>query len=262
MKIYLTILALVFASTLDAQSFYSRKYEKNYVAYGVGMSGYYGDLQHQLIIPDVAATFEFSHRLSHHLKIRESLTVYEINARDEEQVSQGLIQRNLSFKSRNVELAVTLELRLFQTYTRGRLNVLNPYVFFGIGITTINPIARIGDDKYNLRKYQTEGVKYAAIAPVFPVGLGMEIAFSKKASFFCEFGIRPTGTDYLDDVSTEYVSIDPSDGIRYQLADRSTELGFLPKKPGNQRGRSDKDAYALIMFKLQYLLYRNFWKAK
>lgn len=260
MRVRLTILILFLASSLQAQSFYRLDYKKNYVAYGFGMSGYYGDLQHQLIIPDVAATFEFSQRLSHHLKLRESLTLYEIHAEDSEQVDDDLVQRNLSFKSRNVELALILEIRLFKRYERARISFLNPYVFFGAGITTVNPTTNIDGDKYTLRKYRTEGVKYSGIAPVFPVGLGLEVVISKNVSFFSEFGIRATGSDYLDDVSTVYADIDPTEEVRYQLADRSMELGFSRRSPGSQRGGDKRDVYTMVMFKLQYLLHRNFWR--
>jgi hypothetical protein len=66
-----------------------------------------------------------------------------------------------------------------------------------------------------------------------------------------------TFTDYLDDVSKNYVSPislpDGNRGIAYKLMDRSGEKGEVIGKPGYQRGLSEKnDHYMFFSFTLSY----------
>ena len=71
-----------------------------------------------------------------------------------------------------------------------------------------------------------------------------------------EVGWRKTFTDYLDDVSTDYIdnaTIPSSIGKR--LADRSPEKNLPPFPAGAERGNpSRKDAYMLLSGKLEYYL--------
>lgn len=261
MKYLTTILTLLVChATAYSQSFYAHRFEdRNYIAFGLGTSGYYGDLQHQLIIPYPAASVELSHKLAPQVKFRETLSVFLLRAKDSNQKQQDLIDRNLSFKSANIEFSLTFEFLLLPIYSyRGRPKV-NPFIFGGIAGVTVNPRTTLNGKSHNLRKYRTEGKRYSGLALAIPFGVGIEFAIAKYVTFISEFGYRATTTDYLDDVSTVYTDLSPNDGIRFQLADRAPEMGMKAKKAGMTRGNPDvNDGYAILSFKLQYNLAQIF----
>lgn len=261
MKYLTTILTLLVChASAYSQSFYAHRFEDtNYLAFGLGTAGYYGDLQHQLIIPFPAASVELSHKLGPQVKVRETLSYFFLRAKDSNQKQQDLKDRNLSFKSANLEFSLTFELLFLPIYSyRGRPKV-NPFIFGGIGAVTVNPRTSLNGKAHNLRKYRTEGKTYSGIALAIPFGVGIEFAIARYVTFISEFGYRATTTDYLDDVSSVYTDLSPNDGIRFQLADRAPEMGMKPKKAGMIRGNPDvKDGYAILSFKLQYNLAQIF----
>lgn len=257
MKYLTTALTLLVCHiTVYGQSFYAHRFEdQNYIAFGLGTAGYYGDLQHQLIIPFPAASLELSHKLGPQVKIRESLSYFLLRAKDSNQKKPDLKDRNLSFRSGNIEFSLTFELLFLPIYSyRGRPKV-NPFIFGGIGGVTVNPRTTLNGKSHNLRKYRTEGKKYPGLALAIPFGVGIEFAIARYVTFISEFGYRATTTDYLDDVSTVYTDLSPNDGIRYRLADRAPEMGVMPKKAGMTRGNPQvNDGYAILSFKFQYNL--------
>ncbi len=131
----------------------------------------------------------------------------------------------------------------------------NPYAFLGVGITTFKPTAELNGERFNLRKLQTEGVKYGSIAFTIPVGLGARYKINDDWAVGLEGGYRLIFTDYLDDVSTEYQ--DPNffeDPNAAALADRGPELGLSAKMAGDQRGSpSSNDNYFIISINIEYL---------
>ncbi|MCE7996540.1 MAG: hypothetical protein HEP71_31500 [Roseivirga sp.] len=261
MKYLTTALTLLVCHVMVySQSFYAHRFEdQNYISFGLGTAGYYGDLQHQLIIPFPAASLELSHKLGPQVKIREGLSYFLLRAKDSNQKQQDLKDRNLSFKSANIELSLTFELLFLPIYSyRGRPKV-NPFIFGGIGGVTVNPRTTLNGKSHNLRKYKTEGKRYSGLALAIPIGLGIEFAIARYVTLISEFGYRFTTTDYLDDVSTVYTDLSPGDGIRYRLADRTPEMGIAPKKAGMIRGNPKvNDGYAIFSFKLQYNLAQIF----
>jgi hypothetical protein len=95
------------------------------------------------------------------------------------------------------------------------------------------------------------------VQAVIPVGLGLKVNINQRWTFSGEIGHRITFTDYMDDVSTTYVSqgafVDaygPTQGqMIYELSRRSPEVdpegtyGSITK-PGEFRGNpKGKDAY-------------------
>jgi len=98
---------------------------------------------------------------------------------------------------------------------------------------------------------------YSRIQIAIPYGIGLKYGYQRNWSFGFELGIRKTFTDYIDDVSTTYVS---NEYIRLQkgelaaaIADRSD--GSAPEKTlaGQQRGDpKDKDAYIFAIFSLNF----------
>ena len=99
--------------------------------------------------------------------------------------------------------------------------------------------------------------KYSRIQIAIPYGIGFKYGYKRNWSFGFELGIRKTFTDYIDDVSTTYVSnqyiYQEKGPVAAALADRSD--GSTPEKTlaGQQRGDpKDKDAYIFAVFSLNF----------
>lgn len=127
--------------------------------------------------------------------------------------SEAIRNRNLSFSSDVIELALTGELNLpgYQPYNLNR--PLSPYLFAGISAFYNNPSANLGGANIRLRPLGTEGqglqdrpAPYSSIAFAIPMGLGVKYAVTDRLNIGIEFGARMTFTDYLDDVSGTYLS--------------------------------------------------------
>jgi hypothetical protein len=93
------------------------------------------------------------------------------------------------------------------------------------------------------------------LAVVIPYGIGGRINVSPFFNVAVEVGWRKTFTDYLDDVSTDYLDYNSLSGTRQLLADRGPELGYNPRPEGAVRGNPDKnDSYALYSVRIEYYL--------
>ena len=176
--------------------------------------------------------------------------------------------RNLSFKSKIMELAVEGEFN-FLSYATGskKLAVSTPYIFGGVAVYHFNPLGLLGNQWVALQPIGTEGQgstfsnqkSYSLTQFSIPFGVGLKINTAKRVGINFEWGLRKTFTDYLDDVSGKYV--DPyllgseKGPAAVALADKSlTQEGG--SNTGRQRGNAfTKDWYAfagvLVTFKLK-----------
>ena len=159
--------------------------------------------------------------------------------------------RNLSFRNDIKELNFTAAWDFFGNHGTflNRLS-FTPYVFAGIGVFHHNPKGKAPElDKQDnpleeagnwvaLRPLGTEGQmsqhydvkKYSTIQPSIPFGLGLRAKLSKRLDFEFEIGYRFLFTDYIDDVSGNYIDLggilDPSDPnfrLAQVMSDRSSE---------------------------------------
>lgn len=250
----------------SSQTFYAVRKERSLILVGgMGTASYFGDLKDPGDLIDVKPSisaglqFYFTNRIS----VRSELTYYSIKGDDASSSDPSRKDRNLSFKSGNLELNAVGIVDLLplgrRFYQRPRINL---YGLAGIGVTYMNPKAEYNGEKYALQPLKTEDVTYSRIQPVIPYGIGVRI----KAGPFFNIGIestwRKTFTDYLDDVST--VHPDKSgwtDPVRIALSDRRVEGNpeLSPYQPGKRRGDpNDDDAYHLLMLKVEYYLPDNF----
>jgi len=137
---------------------------------------------------------------------------------------------------------------------------INVYVFAGVAGFFFNPKAKYLDGKwYALQPLGTEGQnilpsrkKYSRIQMSFPFGLGVRHAIDRRFSIGLEYGVRYTTTDYMDDVSTNYIHPDllPDPKAKY-FADPNTS----GKKYGanNRRGSPlNNDYYMFTVVSLSY----------
>lgn len=168
------------------------------------------------------------------------------------------IDRNLQFRSSILEGNVILELHPLQWFNSTRHFRLSPYVFGGAAVFYYNPQGYIDGQWVDLQPLGTEGQgmqgyegKYDLHSLALPFGLGVRYHFSDRFFIDIEYGARRTDTDYLDDISREYVSVgdlsEANGGLAARLGNK------INAATGDKRGNPDvKDWYGVPMITLAY----------
>jgi len=192
--------------------------------------------------------------------------------------------RNLHFQAHAFELTnscqfVPYNLKLTGSrYTKAKQNILSPYGIIGIGFLVFNPQAKYNGTWVDLQPLSTEGQglvdgrsTYSLIQFIVPVGFGVQWEHNHDWLLSFEINHRFTFTDYLDDVSTDYVdpvifenNFSPEKAaLATALARRSAEndptnkYGYITA-PNEQRGDpKNNDAYYTITLRLSFYLKRS-----
>jgi hypothetical protein len=212
----------------------------------------------------ISGLIGFRYRFHPMLSTSSSLSFFTLKGDDKYSQESIRNARNLSFKSGVFEVQQKLELILFSkeqfspSYNLpGAANLKNKniqaYIFGGIGFCYFNPKAEYNGDWVALRPLKTEGVNYKPFSLTVPAGLGFRVGISNMWRIGMEVSYVKTFSDYIDDVSTNYISTSQlSSQMAIDLADRSNgNTGFVP---GSQRGDSKQnDAY----YHLNIIITRN-----
>ena len=188
-------------------------------------------------------------------------------------------QRNLDFRSNISEAYIAAEvfpLMLLNENHEDYAPKLRPYGVIGIGVFHFKPQGSLSDANgvktwYDLKPLHTEGEGFAEYPKVknytltqvnIPMGLGLKYFISDRVNVGLEVLHRKTFTDYVDDVSTEYIDPDLFDkylsvqnaAIARQIHDKV--IGIVTPSvsrlgPGSeQRGNPNQnDAYFTIFLK-------------
>jgi opacity protein-like surface antigen len=221
---------------------------------GLGVAYYMGDLndgvnmKHLGLGPSISLGGQY--RLTEHVSARGEIRLYQVSA---DQKYARNYQNNLSFKTFNPDLTLGVQADLFSF---NRQSPINPYLFGGVGVTMLNPKAKLDGTWYSLAPLTTEGVKYSRLPFVFTAGIGVSFKTTDRLSLGIELCNNFVNSDYLDDVSTVYPSPDqlPSD-IARQLADRAPEIGEPAREPGWHRGNAqNNDSYLFLQVRATYLI--------
>lgn len=246
---------------LDAQSFYQRRRNRHYTATaGTGIATYFGELKDDRFdylkaTPnlEIGVNSYFMDYFSGGVR----LTIFSLEGADSLSSYESIQERNLSFRSRNLELVATGSIYLFPMAQRFyQRNKYNFYATAGVGFLWINPRAQYQGEWYNLRKLQTELTSYSRYTITLPMGIGA----TYKIDAFFNVGIeglyRFTFSDYLDDISTQhYDQSNFSDPIAAALTDRRPEIGVNYAPEGAVRGNPERDdGYFLLNVKVEYFL--------
>lgn len=260
MRILLSAFLLVTSlPALQAQSFY--RYEKDpriSLILGMGLNNYYGELNdgHKFNLSNFNFSAGVQYPLTSRINLRGEMMFYKISGADKNApIEGGRRQRNLSFRSNTMDLSFTGVFNLLPDYmTWKKQRSFNTYFLAGFGFTYLNPEAEYEGNWYSLRPLKTEGVDYKAIALVLPVGLGIKYNLNRNIELMAECVYRFTTTDYLDDVSTQYVSAETfNDPLAVILADRSPEVGASKAEAGTMRGNPDtNDGFVSVNVKVAF----------
>lgn len=267
----------------------------------------------------------FVHRFGPRYQLVGSFMYGGIKGSDNESANKGdeksgmyRYNRNLSFRNRIKELSVVGQVDLFENQSTYISRVKwTPYVYAGVAVFHHNPQAKapkVGVDGaplaeagewVDLQPLGTEGQNsdllssdvnhglkpYKRIQFAIPFGFGARFRINEVIDISGEFGFRYTFTDYLDDVSGNYVDLDVfgNDELAKAMSYRSNEVatpnrnyigrnggaynvlsgygeeynGAGSNDPGNIRGnRENKDIYMVTTVRLTYILGKTFHRAK
>lgn len=184
--------------------------------------------------------------------------------------------RNLSFRSQIIEFNNQIEYSIIPEPKSHKYSIqkvpgmggffnfkTNTYIFTGINLFYFNPQAKYMGNWVSLQPLGTEGQgiipsrkKYSRVSVSIPVGFGFKWKIDRLWCVGLEYGIRKTFTDYIDDVSTSYVSKNIFDNdVAMNLSDPSdgTNPGWTVS--GQQRGQPKyKDAYMFMTVQIVYKL--------
>jgi len=208
------------------------------------------------------------------MSYRVGFTYGVVSASDANSEDEDRRNRNLNFRSKILELSLTGEFNFL-----GRDRRLSPYIFGGVAIFSFNPQAEYQGRRVDLQPLGTEGQgienfpsKYSRVQLSIPLGAGLKFAINDRINLGVEFGLRKTFTDYLDDVSGDYVNYNEllagNGQLAADLSNRTGELlGTDPVQlaTGTQRGNPDsKDWYFISGLTLSYSLFddNNSWGGK
>ena len=272
-KLVLLLVLVVLAENLLAQSFYNRRIDRKWIASaGTGTAKYFGELTNDGdLFQNTQWNFEvgLERRFQERISARVNMTLFQLKGSDAEAGSESRAPRNLSFTSWNVELSVVGVIQLFPEMGRYyQRPAINPYLFLGIGATYLNPRAETPAEDHNgnafadagkmtsLRQHQTELVKYSPVTLAIPFGVGVKMMIAPPINISVNGGYRYTGSDYLDDVSTQHYDDSKfATPLAAALADRGPEVGVALRQEGSIRG-SDKhnDGYFIFSMRIDYYL--------
>jgi hypothetical protein len=263
----------------------------------------------------------FSHRFGPRYSITAGFMYGTLTGGDAESAKKGDAEngvyrynRNLSFRNRIKELSLVATFDLFENQATYVSRVRwTPYAFIGVAVFHHNPQALApltdlngnilpgGGQWVNLRELGTEGQfsnlaetdanygikSYKLIQLAIPFGLGARFRINQVMDFSAELSFRYLFTDYIDDVSANYVDLgvlnsEMSRAMSYRsnesdilsdaqlvptVARNGATYNLLPgygqEHADNMRGNSnDNDIYMVTTFKLTYILGKTIHRAK
>ena len=244
---------------------------------GIGTSVYWGDLN----APDFGTNIGNANlavqgmaklNFSKYLAVKANLLYGSLSGDDSRSFVDWQKQRNLDFNSSLLEFSVLGELHVFG-YNFGEDNPISPYITAGLGVFHFNPKTTFQGSEVALQPLGTEGQglpgfasKYSKVALAIPFGAGAKFQLTNTMNISLDILARRTFTDYIDDVSTNYVAYDElaaGNGVlAAQLGNRIGEF-FGQSEPvslptGTQRGGAKiNDYYITAMVTLTFKLNRN-----
>jgi len=236
-----------------------------------GLAAYNGDLVDKIFpkkVTNGAIGFTLNYELTDQIMLRGGFTYSVVGGADRFSDKPTLVLRNLAFETSIVEFSAVAEYYLFNLYERS----YSPYAFAGLAIYHYNPYAfDANHQKTYLKPLSTEGEgltgypdrkPYSLTQPAIPFGGGIKFAVTDNLRIAVEVGFRKLFTDYLDDVSKNY--IDPADLLAAKgqqavdMSYRGDEVaGGNPNYPSKieQRGNpNSKDFYYFTGIHLTYRL--------
>ncbi len=235
----------------------------------VGSSGYIGDInpRNPFKFTDAASTLFAKYNYSSYTSFKLAFTKASVQGNDANSSNANQNLRNLNFTSAISDFSLLYEFNFFEFIPGQKKTNFTPYAITGISYFTFNPQTSYNGIAYNLRDLGTEGQgtnlnpdkKYKTASFAIPFGLGLKYSFKRNFILGFELGYRNTFTDYLDDISGNYVNktalTSTNGAVAAALADRSAEVnqGVSIGQANLQRGdNTRRDFYMFTGISLSY----------
>ena len=271
LKLYFRYLLILLCIAGTSDNLLSQASE---IGVGLGRTVYYGDLNSGYYFDKIVhnggfgfqtfGRFVFKDRYG----VKANFLYGRVKGDDGLSNSAWQRMRNLSFFTDIVEFSLRAEYYLFEYNPGLSKRPVVPYLAFGLGVFYYNPKAEYEGTAFALRNLGTEGQGligypdfYGKFAVSFPFGAGVIFKITDEVNLGAEILLRYTSTDYLDDVSTFYVSknvfVDNNRPLTAILADRTSEYLGMPfdRPTGAQRGgQRSNDFFAGFMVNVSYAL--------
>jgi hypothetical protein len=238
----------------------------------LGSATYFGDLNPDYNLSQTRPAFGLLYRytVGDYVVLKAGLAAARLQHRDDLSKNPFQQARNLSFRTNIYELSGQIDLHFKKYIIGSEKYYFTPYMTAGIALFKFNPQTKYDGEWYNLNPLGTEGqwqpdfsgrTRYPLIQLAAPLGLGIKYWMRNKWNFYVEAAYRHTLTDYIDDVSSVYVSNDLlTDGsLAAELADRSDEVVEVPiGEVGKQRGDiTANDGYLMLNMGLTYTIFNR-----
>jgi hypothetical protein len=234
--------------------------QRNEVGLFFGGSYYLGDLNpsRQFALTQLAFGGLYRINLNDHIAFRLNGIVGSVEG-DDARIKYNE-NRNLSFRSMILEASLQMEVN-FLSFIPGDMETpATPYIFGGGGVFRFNPQAQLDGRWINLNPHGTEGQGYDTERNIYSLtsynflfGVGYKFNITREVTGAFEWGMRRTGTDYLDDVSTTYPHPSVFDGNELALALYDRSLENRGENTNFQRGNPNtNDWYSFAGFVLTY----------
>lgn len=309
---------------------FNKQKKYNTIGLSLSALNYFGDLSPKpgSFSTDISFTrpavgLSFTHRFGPRYAVKGNLMFGTLRGSDSESADPNDVNskfryvRNLSFRNNIQELSVVGVFDLYKNESTYISRVKGtPYGFLGLAVFHHNPQAKApatdlngqplaeAGEWVNLRPLGTEGQhanldptdvnsgikQYSAVQIAIPFGAGVRFRINEVIDFEAEIGFRYLFTDYIDDVSQNYVDLSKLDGeLARAMSYRSGELtppistgvdelianthvassgytvvsGYGAEHPDNVRGNKDnKDIFMVTTFRLTYIIGKSFHRAK
>jgi hypothetical protein len=267
-----------------------------------------------------AFAIDFNYRIGPRIAIQSqymwgTLKGSDSESADPNDLSNGIYRykRNVSFRNQINELSVVSIVDLFKNEGNYISRVRwTPYGYVGVSGFLSNPQGQApatdlhgvalpeAGQWINLRPLGTEG-QYSNLDPTdanygikpyskfqfaIPFGFGARIRINEVLDLSADIGYRLTFTDYLDDVSQNYVdlgvlnselaramsyrtgelNLGPANESSYEGRDGvtyTTENGYGREHPDNKRGgKNERDIFLVTSVRISYIIGATYHKAK
>lgn len=233
----------------------------------LGISNYQGELTSHSTengfraLIDPVFGIHTGYQINHQFQLRGDLMYTKLSGDDALNPKESVRSRNLDFSSPILQLAVGVDWNVLGFDIREQ-KAFTPFVTAGAGLFYMNPMTVYEGKKVALHPLGTEGQylddypdqkPYSLFQPSLQIGGGLKL-LTGKFILSVESVMSYTFTDYIDDVSTVYIThselYEKAGPLTAALANRQGE--YLNSEPvvvptGTQRGNQNtNDIFGMI----------------
>tara|TARA_B100001758_G_C18403522_1_gene610509 strand:+ start:722 stop:1564 length:843 start_codon:yes stop_codon:yes gene_type:complete len=263
-KITLLIISVICAG-ISANAQYKENSEIGFIG---GVSYYLGDLNTtHFSQSSLAGGLTLRKNIDRRFSYKANALILPVNYDERKSEDTIAVDRGLHFRSPIYELSGQIEFNFLPYETGNPLYTWTPFVYTGVSIFNYNPQAENKNGEWvDLQPLGTEGQgtttyperkPYSLIQFAIPIGGGLKIAINESFNIILEYGIRKTFSDYIDDVSTDFVG-----GPQYplEMSEDAIEMSdpLMTHTKGQERGNPNKkDWYSFAGLTLSFKINNN-----